>query len=93
MCCFTGSQNVPTFDEFIVGMSYYSFGETQRRITRLFHARHPELLEEYPDLLWAAEACYTLGVIDGKRAERARRKKGEDFSLNGNMDERRGGRE
>jgi hypothetical protein len=44
-------------------------------------------------LLWAAEACYTLGVIDGKRAERARRKKGEGFSLNGNMDERRGGRE
>lgn len=93
MYCFTGSQNVPTFDEFIVGMGYYSFGETQRRITRLFYSRHAELLEEYPDLLWAAEACYTLGVIDGKRAERARRKKGEGFSLNGDMDERRGGRE
>jgi hypothetical protein len=93
MCCFTVKPTAQTFDEFIVGMSYYSFGDTPRRITRLFYSRHAELLEEYPDLLWAAEACYTLGVIDGKRAERARRKKGEGFSLNGDMDERRGGRE
>ena len=73
MQCFKARQNAQSFDEFIVGMSYYSFGDTPRRIARLFYSCHQDLLDKYPDLLWVAESCYTLGVIDGKREERKRR--------------------